>query len=498
MELKPGILKTKKSWLRTWLILALVYCFAIITIIRSDYIYKDDMQRVVDGMTIYTRENRILAEYMLGLFETNAFFGDISPLTQLSEMCLMALSALILFRVISEKDKAGFWDYVGMITFGIFPYFMEPISFKYDSPQHGLAVFFAVLPLLYYKRDSIKYIIITSLCIVLSCSSHQVPMTVFPMAVIIISIINFNTGRQNCSQLKKFIFSSICGYCTGLVFYRVFIMEPIGYNLSLSTVNSVKSLIPGMVQNYSKFLTCIFEDYNPLWLIITSLIFICFIVAVIRNTVLRKSRSFFVTVSGIILMIALANSLYPLLEAPLFQPRHIYSFGLFTGMVAIASVSFCKQRAIIEKTCSLILAMCYISFSLIYGNMLSYQKEYTGMRVKMVIEDLNQYPAFRENPDVEVQIVGSTGLSPVVYYHAEHYPILNRLVTTSFDEYFGDWYATDLYNLYGLNAIYNPVDYPDLSSLELPKIRETYYYNIYSDNVRFVVELKERSKTAWL
>lgn len=481
---------------KPFLIMSTLYCSSILTILRANYIYKDDMQRVSSGVTLYHRENRFLAEFFLSGLEGSTFYADLSPLTQILEMCLMAAAVVIVYFVLTGKKEFHLMDYIAMIPFGVSPYFLEGISFKYDPPQHGMAVFFAVLPLLLWQSTRKKYILVTSLCTVALCASHQVPMAVFPTMVILLCLLKWNSKSMSNRELLLFIRDSIIGYFAGLLFFKFALMHKIYYNTGLSGIWPLKELIPGMVQNYRTFFDQILSDFHPLWLVLIAVILLTTYLALAGASQQRRGKAALVNLAGFLLLLLLSNSLYPILSAPLHSPRHMYSFGLLIGILVIAAIYLCRGSGVVAKTAATLLALSFFTFSVKYGNALSCQADYTRFRVENVLDALAELPVFQTSDGVITQIIGTTGYAPSVAAMKD--PMIERLVTTSFNEYYGTWYASDLYNLYGLNAYYYPDTHPDLRELDLPLIKDTYYYSLYADDNYVLISLKERSDVEWL
>ena len=134
------------------------------------------------------------------------------------------------------------------------------------------------------------------------------------------------------------------------------------------------------------------------------------------------------------------------------------------------------------------LSWCFIIFSLTYGNALVEQEKYADFRIETVIQDLNNLEIFQLDSEKKIQITGTIGWAPIIRNKPQHYRILNRLVPITFQEksFWGDY---KLLHYYGVENLVRDTSI-DLTVLDLPKVRDTMYHNIYADKNNVLIELK--------
>jgi len=492
----PNIVyKKNKHLIKPTLILAAIYCIAIIAIIRADFAYKDDVCRLLNGSTFYDRESRFVAEFATFLVHFDEYFADTSPLPQIVEMILMAIAVMVIYSVLYPGKKPRVVDYFAMVPFALTPYFYECVSFKYDSPQHALALIFSVFPLLFINEQRKKFIAVTVICIPMVCMSHQVLMAFFPSMVILLCVLKWNRGEWTFKESAVRALEAAGAYIIGAVIFRLGIMRvlPSGTNFTSTEMYGIKELIPGMIQNYKAFILQIFSDFSTVWLFFIGVLCVTFVFRIVHTSILKKMASITVALVCIVILFLLSFSLYPLLTYPQYMPRHIYSFGLFIGILALVSVVEGDEKAIVAKVCAVMLACCFFVFGFTYGNALSQQKEYTEYRMEMVLETLTEITEKNTDKVYTVQVKGTTGFAPMIDNMPKSMNMIRRLIPVEFSENFARWSASPIYQNYGLNIIsWGATDDPDYLELDLPLYEENYYYSIYAEDYMILIVLEDR------
>jgi len=481
-------------------ILAIIFCVSLITIIRANFVYKDDMQRIVNGTTIYNREARYLAEFVMCLLEMDTYFVDISPIPQLLGMLVMAVFSVLCWHFLCEKKHAGFYDILAMSTFALTPYFLEGMSFKYDSPQHALAALFAILPLYFREKGKWQYIVATALSMIVLCSFHQAPMGLFPSLVIAKSFLDWYQEKKNNKEIINNLFVSAGAYLAGLIFYRIVLMKHLtrtsidGVTNGITEIWPLNRIFSGVLENYKLFFGIVLNDFEIIWSVMIALLCVSFVV--IFTFARKRGKIIYALASTgiLILLLLLSFGLYPLLSSPLIDPRHLFSICFFVGIISVMAVCVIDKPLIIPKATTIVIFMLFFCFSIKYGNALSYQNDYTRFRSEMVASQLAEMEVIKDKSQVNLIITGDVGYSPEVKKMNSN--MIEKLVPTMCSEYFGVWYAADLYNRYGLPIVY-PFTEP-YSKEDLTCVYDNYYYSIYQDDDKLLVDLKERNECLWV
>lgn len=469
-----------------------IFFIACIALLRANFNYVDDMGRVALGYQDWSDQfSRYASDFLSQIFHGDSYLADNSPLNQILALLLMAFSGTMMVYLISGRREIHAWGVIGAIPLCLFPYFLECISYKYDSIYMALSVFAAVFPLMLYRRQSrAVYVLSVALCSFFICTSYQCSLGIFPQLVILLALRQWNSGRS-LQQIGRFILHSVIGYFAGLLPFFLFVMKPVTMESSGYVSNQLPSLgrlFPTIFENYRKYLQYAREDVRLEWLILSLIILITFLFLMVRDSKRPKGIALLVTLAALSVMALLSFGLYPALESPLFAPRSMYGIGVFLACICI-SVTTARRVAPLKLAC-LGLVWVFIVFAFIYGNALFAQREYTDFRVQMVIHDLNDLEICKNDEQKTVEISGQSGFSPILENAIQEYRILNHLVPRS--AFCEGWYHgfIGFYNYYGLKNIVQGNLYPEESSHNLPILKDTMYHTIRGEGNYILIELK--------
>lgn len=467
---------------KTALLLFGVYIVSLLSLLRANYSYIDDMGRAAYGYTGWEeRFSRYLSTFSSYVLHAGKYLSDISPLPQIIAVCVMISASMILLYIVTGEKKYTIWELIAVIPMGLSPYFLECFSYKYDAPYMALSVLVSIAPILLIKKKNWIYILGTFFSSIAMCTSYQASSGIFPMIVILLSFLCWNKGEK-IADIGSFIVKSAAGYLLGILFYQFFLMKPAESYVS-NSIASPKEII----KHYITYFELLYNDLKKIWLVFIGIICICFIICMIKSSRQKKIVAFFVSIFTITAMAFLSWGLYPALSTPLTAPRAMYGFGVFISLISLSVVSIIKKQYLL-KFVSLVLSWCFIIFSLTYGNALAEQEKYADFRIETVIQDLNNLEIFQLDSEKKIQITGTIGWAPIIRNKPQHYRILNRLVPITFQEksFWGDY---KLLHYYGVENLVRDTSI-DLTVLDLPKVRDTMYHNIYADKNNVLIELK--------
>ena len=465
-------------------ILLIMYMIGIWAIIRANFYYIDDMGRSNWGYRSYEPFSRYLSNYLSVFVHGGKHMTDVSPLTQLLAMALIAVAGIIILYTVTKKEQFKFIELIALIPLGLSPYFLECISYKFDCVYMCLSVLAMIFPILFYEKNKILYLIVTILSTIAMCTTYQASSGIFPMFVAFICLQKW-INKEKLKEILKFIGISATGYVAGLLIFRKFIMQTY-YDYSSTALPAAESFVDIVIRNYKTFFEYIISDFKSEWLLLIGIICIAFIIA----TVLKSERNKLLTIpiSIIILgiMLLLSFGAYAFLDDPMYQPRAMYGFGVFITFAMVQIMTM--PRMYLSKTVCIALCWLFVSFAFTYGNALYVQGMYTDFRITEAVDDLKDIDAIKDG-EVYLQVNGSIGYAPTIARMPQDFQMLNRLVPITFrgPEYV--WGRFGIINYYGLyNVAQNP--YTDLSTLNLPMVVDNKYHTIYADDKHVLIELK--------
>lgn len=485
VKIKEGILQYT-FLIKPFLILFGVYVISISAILRANINYIDDIGRINLGYKGWEDFGRYFSNFLSTWIHADTYLTDISPFSQIIAIVFLSISGVILLHVITEKKQFSILEIISAIPLGLSPYFLECISYKFDSPYMALSILASIIPILFYKKGYIKYTITVIAGILIVCTTYQASSGIFPMVVILLCLKNWNS-KENNKELLKFIISSIIGYITGLIIFKVFIMQSIEPDKYVSTAMApVNEMFSTIITNFKMYFSLLKSDLKKEWLILICLIAIGFIFNMVNNSKHKKCQSFLIVIITLLLMLLVMFGTYPLLVKPSQSPRAMYGVGAFITLMGICCCSL--KKAYLFKILYFILTWNFIIFAFTYGNALNVQNEYTNFRILMVINDLNNLNILASKEKIEVEISGSIGLAPSIKNIPKDYNILTRLIPINFR---GNWYW-GTYKFYNYNNLKKVIKKSsvDLKNYNLPILKENIYHTI-KGNVKYIrIELK--------
>jgi hypothetical protein len=329
-----------KRYLIFFLIIAAIYLLGIITIIRANFLYNDDLKRSLNGYGIGAGWGRYIPEILSRIIHMDLRLTDISPLPQILAVLILAASTIVFIKILSpEKITAALA--AASVPIGLSPYFMENYSFKFDAPYMALAVFFSIVPFLFYRKTSV-YCITSFFCLLAMCMSYQSASGIYIIMVLIISCRSFITNEIPVKKIMLFICISTANYIIPLIFFKKVLLVRLQDDGYASTaLLSLSHLLPGIAANSIIYIKTIIGDFkNSLIIVLIVLSIVLFIAANI--TVSKRNRLLTLAVMLIIVpvMIILSYGAYIALQKPLWLPRAFTGFGfilaaLLTYIIAI-------------------------------------------------------------------------------------------------------------------------------------------------------------------
>ena len=466
-----------------FIILFIVYLLASSSILQADFYYIDDIARAHKGYRGWEDFSRYTSNFLSVFIHFSKYLSDISPLPQILCIFLLVIASLISIHIISPSSRISIFTLLASIPLGLSPYFLECLSYKYDSPYMALSILASVFPLLFYQTHFLIYLLILSISVFIVCTTYQAATGILPMLVILVSFIRWNE-KDSIRSILVFILRSFIGYCIGMILF-LSVMRPAEHNYASNTLPSLIDFIPNTIANYQRYFSLLLTDLRSEWIILIVLLVLCFIGSSILHSKRNLLSTLLFSVLTTILLLLLSFGLYPALSTPLFAPRAMYSFGAFIAFLGVYCASI--NRSYFAKLISIALAWAFITFALSYGNALQVQKEYTNHRISAAIHDLLDLDTFSNAEIKHMQLIGSIGQSSVIQNMPKDYRIMDRLIPIMFAD--SSWvparYGFEHY--YGLNNI---VWENDLNQLNLPISIDNLYHTIYSEDNRFLIELK--------
>lgn len=474
---------------KLFIILFCIYLVGLSPLIRANYNYMDDIGRIRAGYLGWDDFSRYLSVALATIIHSDTLLNDISPLPQLLAVAIIVASSVILVKAFSKEFT--WWSIVAVIPLGLSPYFLECLSFKFDSPYMALSVFASVFPLLFIDSDEKLYLIMVAFGALVMFTTYQASSGIFIVCLCFLLALQWSQGRALKECLNSF-FKSSCVFLVIAILFKVLLVKEFNDYVSTDIVGS-KNIIVVVCENTRRYIFLLWMDSTPAWRIFFGAICLCFVRTFTMQSCRSRVKSFLLSVSLLVICGVLSYGGYLVLQKPLFYPRAMYGFGVYVAVIGLISVNYWSER-MLSKIVALFLSWSLFVFALAYGNALAEQKRYDNFRVQMLLNDFNKLPNLEEDNSRKLQLKGSGGYSPVVYRMSQRYPILNRLIHVSIEGGYclGEYYFFHYFNLKGIEPEPNwGKDHKVIEDENMPIVCDSIYHTIKADNNSVVVILKE-------
>jgi hypothetical protein len=499
-DIKLSIRKINRlAFLKATGLLFILYIVGYISIIRANYSYMDDLYRAIRG-SHWSGWSRHVSDFLSTFIHGgDPVLMDISPLTIFISAAILAAAGALLVYILCEHSFP-LPPLLASLSLGFSPYFLENISYKYDSPYMALSILVSITPFLFLKSFR-AFIFVSLVSLLIMCMTYQAASGIYIM-ITLMFLFKYWNGREKINEelfggsvkssgtkLLQFAGTAALVFCIALIFFRLIFMAGKGGGEYASTAMLFPSgLLPGILSNALNYFKFINSDFGLIWKFFIAFLLLLFVIQAVRHSIRNKALSMAVSVVVLVVMMVFSYGVYIVLQTPLFAPRALYGFGVF---IAITGIYIVSKKTTPGLICVLALNYCFFVFSFAYGNALMDQKRYSDFRLEMAAHDLALLFPERERTETPIFFENGLDYSPVTELVAKHYPVIKRLVPAGNDYHSGDYLIE--YLKWGTGGFF-PIteDVKRISTLDMPIVLDSYYHVIKSDGENILVHFKRR------
>lgn len=455
-----------------------LYLLGIFSLIRADVYYIDDLNRSIIGYKEWDNFSRYISYYLSTFMHMDTILADVSPLTQLVAIAFLSFASLILVWSIREiiwKNEHSGWEaseepykkrltalaIIASIPIGLSPYFLEELSFKYDSPYMALSVLFSVLPFIFIHHIR-AYIPVSILSSLGMCMTYQASSGIEIILVLFFGFLMWNQTNAGVKKTLTFISVSFLNYAIALGIFKVFIMHPFAHAQAGTSTFPLSELPSGFISNMQMYLGYLWNDFD--WTGVKICFFALMGVFLLSIAYQSKRNKILALLLGAVVLacgIMLSYGVYLVLTEPLQRPRAFIGIGVWSAAMAIYVVSAWRgwaykqedtrqtnSNALVSRPfyarsffVASAVVVGFFSWSLIvfanaYGNALAQQDKYQNFRLTILLQDLvNVMPKQKSYKDYTFRIKGWITASPVLENSSKHNPLMKRLVKITDGKY---------------------------------------------------------------
>ena len=496
-EIRDCLFETDwRSFTKPAMIMSVIYLLGILTIIRSNVLYLDDIGRTAKGFRTFYPFSRYISEILSVFIHADYRLTDISPFPQLLAIIILAAGSILLVYILND-NKITTPGLLASIPLGLSPYMMECLSYRFDAPYMALSVLASIVPFLFLSRKK-AFAFCSVISLLIMCMTYQAASGIYILIALILSFNDWNRKRKTNKEVFLFLARAILSFCTAMFVFKLFLMKPFSAYASNSML-PLPQMISGILTNIKTYVYIINDDFGFIWKTLVGTIICFFIAKSVKISAQKKMISFLVIIFLLFSLFILSFGIYLILEHPLFAPRALYGFGLLLAIVSIYVASEFNKTA---KIFAFALSWSFWVFAFSYGNALADQMRYANFRITILLHDLSALFPDKDENKLSLQLDNSIGFTPAVKNIAKHNPVIYKLVPPMLleNDSWSNVYFLDYYNFSSsidVNFKVNREDerqYNDFNTLDLPVILKTYYHTIKSDGKRVLVELNDDYK----
>ena len=476
-----------RSLVKPLLLMFGIYLLGILAIIRANFLYMDDIGHAASGYREWHNWSRYVMLFLSYFVHPGTHVTDISPLPQLLAILILAMSSVLIIYVIGDKKITGV-RLLASIPLGLSPYFLECLSYKFESPYMALSILASIIPFLFIERKK-AFFFCSVLSLLIMCMTYQAASGIYLLIVVMLCFQDWNSKKKPNKEIFSFLCTSFFAFCLTMIMFKLFLVRAYTVDVSTTEMLSPTQLIPGACTNVKNYFLLINRDFGLIWKAAIVIIFLFFIIKSLSKSTQQKPVSFVVSLLVISIAFVLSYGAYSFLEKPLYFPRALFGFGVFLSILCIY-ISDYKKTAVVAV---LALNWCFLVFAFSYGNALADQNRYTNFRISLLLHDLSTLYPNRNMEDMDFQLQNSIDYAPTIKNIAKHNPVIERLVPQiKEDDLFSYLYFLKYFNwgVLKLQDFSYGKDFVDFKTCDLPVVLDSYYHTIQSDGTHCLIILK--------
>ncbi|MCW6542893.1 glucosyltransferase domain-containing protein [Yersinia ruckeri] len=467
-------------------------------IILADVYYRDDTERVLNPAAGWSMLGRPGADLLMRFLTFN-FVGitDTSPFTLL--LGILFISIVLLYAVRTTEKTLTIGSISPYILLFISPFFLQNISYKYDSFPMIVGLGLSIAAFFYPRHLGIKSYLVPTLLLFVTLTLYQPCANIFIGLYGVNMMLGFKKTEQ--SPLKESLLTAAI-LATAYISYYIIINRVFGLTGGRGDIIPFNEAWAFLTRDFNQLYRFIWFLITPALKVLILLSLICVIYAfILRISEFLRGKKFggetflsllIILISPVILYIALLGPLFLLKEGV----TDVRVLSGFSAIIFALSYSLHMLLMKVKPNLSILIVipvLYFLSVSFQYGNAIKSQRDYENRIVSWLSYDLmsiqatnhgtifiNNYP--NASP-ITQNIINHQSLIDLMYAPAYSW-ISRRLVASTglknVDLSWGDNYTGMLNNV---------------CSNHTPPIKENIFYAIYPDGDNTVVWLKNKFKT---
>lgn len=422
------------KWLKSNKLLLLtnfiIYQFGVLAIGIINYPYIDDIARQIEGKTDFARSySRWGSEIGSWFIQGSRHLTDMGLTTHIITGSILSVASIIVVYCLCDK-KITLLPIITSTLIGLNPWFLQCLSFRFDSPYMALSILFSVIPFLWWHKNKYNFFGISILSLFMMCNTYQSSSGIYIVMVLALSLKDLLAAKDFKLISNKILLAAI-SYILAMLAY---VLET-SFNPELASrgntvaIAKMQDFPETIVMNSKMYLSKIAEQSNSLWILLCLILFVLFIFSSIMSSKISKLKSTLLVFLYLFFASILSYGVFLIFteELAASHPRYAYGFSVFVVITLILLLNN-RSPVFIRRTTQIFICLfCYymLSFPFVYAATLNYQKEAFERQSIILATDLKDL-VIDDSTTVHANTLFKN--SPIYYNTSRNYPILENLV----------------------------------------------------------------------
>ncbi|MBS6056886.1 MAG: glucosyltransferase domain-containing protein [Pantoea sp.] len=483
-------MKQSKVWLIPFFVCGLFYY----PVIANNLMYMDDTFRAISGFDGWGVSGRPLADFIMHrLMMKSSYLIGYGQLGQLLSVSIMAITSLIIAKKLFAGD--GWHKYFLCSGFALNPFFLENMSYQYDSLTMTISLCLSVIAAVIVWEKGVYYFFGAVALITAASSLYQTSLNsyigFFAASVIIKTASNYASPKSLFLACIKGALAAALATLAYMLIIRIAIpmTNDRGNMLSVSS-GYIEYFFSLSLRAYSLLVNTLsykFSFIALLFMIITA------ITGVIKNDD-KLVRLALVIISSFVVYFSMVG-IISLIRDQYISSRILMGGSAITFLFfALAGLYFVPKWASVSASIIVMLPLFLVSYS--YGFAAKYQREHDTANINFAINDIRNDDKFDQKSYIVFS--GKMPVAPVVSHTVQKFDLVSLMLMPSYD-----WTASMIAQSWGVSGVrFNFARAEQKETVALvckkgaPKISETNSYAIYrnGDKNGYLVWMKGAKK----
>ncbi|EKM0376012.1 glucosyltransferase domain-containing protein [Cronobacter turicensis] len=463
-----------------WVIVCVTALF-VLPILLSGVLYQDDILRAANGEAYWGVLGRPLSDVaVMALGFGSGFVVDSFPLSLILAGALLGASSVMLYCrfAISHGIASG----LVFSLFSLSPFFLQNLSYHFDSFPMMLGVFLAALP--YSKMAaSCKLafrVLFGAVCLVLALSLYQATINVF-LSLCAIEIAYALYSRGSGTDALRMPVERAASAIIGVIIYMkgvapFFLSKNVHSNLVVKADDPVKSLSYNFDRFWNIASSLLNESFYMAWFLVLAVA-----IAGLLMLAYRLLKSDFSSLSKIIelavLALGIAVATFSIVGPFIFVDKTVVAprvmMGLPGFMLLIGYLASMLPSKRLTTVVCIIPVMFSLSYSSAYGNATKSQR---SLEDKVFYDVASSLPPKMEGKKIYVS--GQISTSVATEMEFKRFPSLKWMVMPLYN-----WSGMIMLKHYGITA---EMESNSKNAISGSILKSSRYFDITSDKDIYV------------